>query len=87
MEVDKKLLQTMFREYLALNNDFVEDVAIIFLKQIGLSDREIVRWLDLKGENYRYIKDFSGRDLTSAQEHLNDSIEDTEHYFDFEEEE
>lgn len=48
MEINKEELQTMFREFLGLNNECCEVMAVIFLRKAGLLDKEISHWLSLE---------------------------------------
>lgn len=47
MEVDKDKLQMMMREYWSIdNNEVCLAMTIIFLRDLGLSDKEIRKWID-----------------------------------------
>ncbi len=76
MEIDKTLLQTMIREFWSVNNnDLCENVTILFLRKIGLSDNDITRiWLDIR-------ESIKSRDFSEAQERLDEAIKDTKNYF------
>lgn len=74
MEIDRTLLQTMIREYWAVdNNDICENATIVFLRKIGLSDEEIQEWTN--------IRDIEKHELSEAEEMLSDAIKDTKNYF------
>lgn len=72
MEISKVYLQTMLREFWSLNNEFCEDVTIVFLRKLDITDSEIERILHLKIE---------GRDLNSAEEYLESTVRDTKNYY------
>ena len=74
MKVSKKLLQTMFREFWALNNELCENVTILFLRKLDLTDDEIKEILDIN-ENIK------SRNFKDAEISLHETIEDTEHYY------
>ncbi len=47
MKINREELQTMIREFWAVNNnDACEAMTIIFLRRIGLTDIQISNWLD-----------------------------------------
>ena len=74
MKVSKKLLQTMFREFWALNNELCENVTILFLRKLDLTDDEIKEILDIN-ENIK------SRNFKDAEISLYEAIEDPEHYY------
>jgi len=75
MEIDRTLLQTMLREFWALNNELSENATIIFLRQHDFTDKEIEKWLSIRSEK---IKD---RDLKEAQEVFDEKVQETKDYF------
>lgn len=72
MEVDKTLLQTMIREFWAIdNNGLCHDVTIIALRKMGFSDKEI----------RHCISDLNILNNKDAEEVLRDAMDDTRHYY------
>lgn len=52
MEVNKEELQTMMREFWAIdNNSNCLKASIIFLKRIGIPSNEIKQWIDIRNWN------------------------------------
>jgi len=72
MKIDRTYLQTMFREFWALNNELCENATIIFLRKHDFSDSEIEEFLEIK------IKD---RNLKEAEELLSEVVRDTINYY------
>lgn len=77
MEINRTLLQTMLREFWALNNDLCENATIIFLREHDFTDKEISEWLDIRNED---IKD---RNLKEAQEVFDEKVQETKDYFSY----
>lgn len=78
MEVDKILLQTMIREFWSVdNNQLCENVTILFLRKIGLNDKEITRhWL-----SSGYREPLKNKGFKDAEKALDNAIEETKNYF------
>ncbi len=78
MEIDKKDLQTMFREVFAINNPVCLAYCRIFLKRIGLNEQEIEEWLrkdEWTEDEWKYGKD--------EEDDYLQAIQDTKDYFDY----
>jgi len=80
MEVHKEELQTMMREFWAIdNNPNCLKASIIFLKRIGLTEKEIKLWID--------FRPWEKEDYTITEEDENDYLEklkDTQNYYSME---
>lgn len=51
MEIYKTALQTMIQQFWSTNsNPHCVKMSILFLRKIGLEDKEIIQWLDIRGE-------------------------------------
>ena len=76
MEVNKEELQTMMREFWAIdNNPECLRASIIFLKRIGLTEKEIKFWIDFKN---REKEDYT---ITEEDEnHYHEALEETQNY-------
>lgn len=77
MEINKEELQTMIREYWAVdNNELCLKMTVIFLRFQGVSDKEIINIIDLRawGERLPTITE-------DDMEDFKQSVEDTKDYF------
>ena len=77
MEINKEELQTMIREFWAVdNNELCLKMTVIFLRFQGLSDKDIIKFVDLRGWGGR-IPEITEDDLESFKQ----SVEDTKDYY------
>ena len=78
MEVNKEELQTMMREFWSVdNNDTCQKCSIIFLKRIGLTEREIKGWMQIVDD----LPEITQEDEDGFQ----NALEDTFSYYSFQE--
>lgn len=78
MEINKVELQTMIREFWSTkNNDTCETMTHIFLKRIGLTNREIANWLDSVRTKFP--------EITKQEEKVYlEAIDNTKNYYSYE---
>lgn len=74
MEINKEELQTMIREFWAVNNNVhCEAMTVIFLRKIGLTDKAIDLWLEFN-EGFPTITE-------EDEENYEDALQTTKDYF------
>ena len=73
MEIDKVLLQTMLRKFwMSTHNEICEGATVVFLQRIGLTNREIKKWIEINVKNIN---------LSTANEILNEAVKETKNYY------
>lgn len=73
MEISRTLLRTMLREFWSWNNnDTCETATVMFLRNVGLSNDEIKKWLDIDPKSIN---------MNEAEEILCEALKDTNNYY------
>jgi len=71
MEIDTSELKTMMKEFWAIdNNDWCLKASIIFLKRVGLTEKQIKHWIDFSS--------WDKKDYTITEEDENNYLQRVE---------